>query len=401
MKSYNRIFIRFCIQQASYWSYVAAMMGYMTSYMLSKGISSAALGYILAANLLTTFLGSIFWGRRIDAEQNNRKYYIMTNIFALILGSCMFQNAGNMFRMMLLYPLYGFMVGHTATNLDSWVMLSFPEMKDAVGRTRFFATFFYAVTMLVCGQLISKIGYSVMPVCMVLFLGISITAALLQNNTTEKKPMQNKCSRRGIRLQDITELLWSRDYLLLVAAVFLTGLCIAPLNNMKPVILSSVGADVSYVGYDSFIGCMIQAPFLLFSGYFRRFSKRSRLLAGVLMPLLYALFTSTAMSANMVIAGGICNNISFGLLFPTMREMTEESVNPTLRNTAHSIVDVSYGSFSGMIALLYSSAVIDSAGFRVMGGICVIIQIAAILVVLFGMSSQRTEVLRTHQNMRL
>ena len=72
------------------------------------------------------------------------------------------------------------------------------------------------------------------------------------------------------------------------------------------------------------------------------------------------------------------NNISFGVLYPTMREMTEESVNLALRNTAHSVVDVAYGSLSGMIATSWSGVVLENAGVGVLGFSSAAIQLIAI-----------------------
>ena len=48
----RRIFIRFCVLQAAYWSFYAAFPGYISAFALSQGISTSLLGVILAANML-------------------------------------------------------------------------------------------------------------------------------------------------------------------------------------------------------------------------------------------------------------------------------------------------------------------------------------------------------------
>ena len=72
------------------------------------------------------------------------------------------------------------------------------------------------------------------------------------------------------------------------------------------------------------------------------------------------------------------NNISFGVMYPTMREITEESVSPGLKNTAHSITDVAYGSLSGMIATACSGTILDNAGVQMLGIVCAAFQMIAI-----------------------
>ena len=47
----RRIFIRFCVLQAAYWSFFAAFPGYISAFALSQGVSTSLLGVILAAKI--------------------------------------------------------------------------------------------------------------------------------------------------------------------------------------------------------------------------------------------------------------------------------------------------------------------------------------------------------------
>ena len=60
------VFARFCMMQGAYWSFQAAMVGYYTAYVISCGMAPSTWGLIMSANLLCSFLGSIFWGRWVD-----------------------------------------------------------------------------------------------------------------------------------------------------------------------------------------------------------------------------------------------------------------------------------------------------------------------------------------------
>ena len=87
-----------------------------------------------------------------------------------------------------------------------------------------------------------------------------------------------------------------------------------------------------------------------------------------------------AKSPALIILGGICNNISFGLIFPAMREITERNVARNVRNTAHALIDVAYGSFAGMLGLLYSGLLIGRAGIKAMLLMCLVLQAAAVII---------------------
>ena len=354
------VFTRFCIMQAAYWSFNAALPSYITAYMLSCGMNASTLGYLLAVYLFCALGGSLFWGRWIDIHHASRRFFLFGNVFACALGILLFIFVRQPVILFIAYPLFGFMSGPIATTLDAWVI-----------------TLGYAFVMLLMGQLIVKIGYQAMPVAALAFMAVNFITALFQ----PEAPFTEDGG--GASRPDPKELLSSRLYLLLAASVFFTGMCIAPINNLKVLLFENVGGNVSYLGWDNFIGCLIQIPFLMFAGKLRFIRAEKRLLAGSMAAMFYALFVLAAKSPGMIIAGTMMNNISFGLLFPTMREMTERFVHPRLRNTAHSMIDVAYGSFSGMIASSFSGRVLESSGSASMCMICVCMELIAIAIAFF------------------
>ncbi len=371
------VFTRFCIMQAAYWSFYAALPAYITAYMLSCGMSATTLGYLLAVNLFCALGGSLFWGRWIDVHHASRRFFLFGNFFACTLGIALFCFAHQPVILFIAYPLFGFMSGPIATTLDAWVIAAFPTRADAVSRSRSFATIGFAFVMLLMGQLIVKIGYQAMPFAALFFMAVNLITALFQPEApfTEDDGISPRPDPRN--------LLSSRLYVLLAASVFFTGMCIAPINNLKVLIFENVGGNVAYLGWDNFLGCLVQIPFLMFAGKLRFIKAEKRLLAGSFAAMFYALFVLAAQSPGMIIAGTMMNNISFGLLFPTMREMTERFVPPTLRNTAQSMIDVAYGSFSGMIASAWGGRMLEISGTASMCTICMCMELIAIILAFF------------------
>ena len=366
----RRILLRFCILQAAYWSFYAAIPSYITAYMLEKGMSAATLGILLAVQMGSAFAGSLFWGRFVDRKQASRRFFLTGVASVAVLSILLFLSADQIPALFLLYPLFGFMNGPIATTLDSWVIAVTGRVENGA-RSRTFGTLGYAVTMLISGFIIRMYGYGYMPFIGVGLLLLAAAVALVQPEaeTVRSEAAQVKESPKA--------LLKERVYLLLVAAVFFTGMASNPINNMKVLVFENVGGDVSFLGWDAFIGCLIQSPFLLLSGKLSRIRSEYRLTASVLCTFLYALLVYSAKQPAAIIAGTVFVNISFGLLFPAMREMTERSVNSRLRTTAHSVTDVAYGSVSSMIASAWSGSVIESAGTGTMCRICMLMGIAA------------------------
>lgn len=159
----------------------------------------------------------------------------------------------------------------------------------------------------------------------------------------------------------------------LIVILFLIGLAIAPLNNLKIIILENVGGNVSDIGIDSFIGAMTQVPLLALAGKTHKIPQRIRYLLMSILPLCMLLLTFFAVSPVMIFAGSCLNNIAYGILLPTMRDVTERNVEYRLRNLGHSLAEAVYTSLSGMMSLLYAGAIVDHLGVHAMLSVCIVI----------------------------
>ena len=110
----KRIFVRFCILQAAYWSFYAALPAYLSAYMLSRGMGSGTLGILLAVQMGSAFAGSMVWGRMVDRKQASRRFFLLGVTSAAVLSVMLFLFADHPIILFLLYPLFGFMNGPIA-----------------------------------------------------------------------------------------------------------------------------------------------------------------------------------------------------------------------------------------------------------------------------------------------
>ena len=370
-KSERRVFLRFCFLQAAYWSFYAALPSYITAYMLMKGMNAATLGILLSVQMGCAFAGSVFWSRYVDRKQANRRFFLIGISSVALLSVLLFLFADRIAVLFVLYPLFGFMNGPIATTLDSWVIAVTHRVEDGA-KSRTFGTLGYAVTMLISGIVINRFGYRLMPYIAVGLLAAAGITALLQPETATVR-------RKIAAVRESPKaLLKAPRYLLLIGVVFFAGLAKGPINNMKVLVFESVGGNVSFLGWDAFIGCLIQSPFLLFVGRLKRIRNDYRLIGGGICAFLYAFLVWIASSPAMIVAGTIFVNISFGLLFPTMREMTEECVSVHLRTTAHGVADAAFGSIASMVATAWSGSMLESAGVNAMCAVCMLLAVVSL-----------------------
>ena len=350
-------FLRFGILDFLFWGYFAAIIGFITTYFLECGMSSSMMSLVVAAYMLAAFLGAFFWGSLSDRKRSCKKIFIPGLILMTVLCIAEFYLVKiSIWYAAILHPLVGFVTPPLGSLLDAWMLRSFDHDAASFGRARGLGSSGYAVAMLVLGQVYAILGFGAVPFAsLAIFLVILIMAW-----KTEEKPFETV--KRERKQGGVKELARVRPYAFLITVLFLTGLSIAPVNNLKIVILESIGGDVSILGIDSFIGVMVQAMFIFISGNLRVIPSKLRMLLTTVFASVMLACTWFAQSPVLFIIGTLFMNISYGLMLPTMREITEKNVPDHLKNTAHSLTDAVYGSFSAVLALLYSGMMMDTFG---------------------------------------
>ena len=206
-----------------------------------------------------------------------------------------------------------------------------------------------------------------------------ITAQFLPDKAVAEPLGREKFSKASIR-----QLLSVAPYRQLIVILFLIGVSIAPLNNLKVVLLNHVGGNVSDVGIDSFFGALTQVPFIALAGKTQKLSLRFRYLLMTGLPLCAFLAVLFAHGTYMIFFATFLLNVGYGILLPTMREVTEMNVPSKLRNLGHNFSEAVYNSFSGMISLVYSGVVIDYFGIHIMLIICIAIIVISVIISCFS-----------------
>lgn len=359
MSDNTKAFLKFAVLDFLFWAYFASFLGFITTYFLDCGMTSSMLSIVLAVYMMFAFAGAFFWGGLSDKMRSNKKIFIPELIMLTAVGMLEFFLARrNIWFAAFLHPLVGFMAAPLGTNLDAWMLKTFSRDAGTFGRARALGSAGYAVMMLLCGTLYNTFGFHLIPAVMGTLFALIVVLTL---STKENTAAEIKRAKSSGNIKDLFKI---RPYIFLIIVLFLTGLAVSPINNLKIVILQSVGGDVSILGLDSFIGVMVQALFIFVSGTLRRIPTKMRMLVMTIMSMMMVLFVWLAVSPFMVILGTVMANVSYGFMLPTMREITETNVPQELKNTAHSLTDAMFGSFAGVIALLYSGTLIDLYGAK-------------------------------------
>ncbi len=375
-KSY---WIGFSLLEISYWSFHASFFGFLTSYLLSKGISNTVVSMFLVTFLLASFVGSFIWGIVCDRFHTNRRVSILCFLAAGVLMYLIYFSYENIFVLAVLYSLQGFVCLPNATNIDSWLLLTCGNNLSVYGKIRCLPSLLYAVTSVILGRLISCFGYHFMLAFGTIFLLSGVAAAVMLPDGGNM--MQEKATEKSrFSILSLKEVFSVKAYRYLILILLLVGMAVSPLNNLKVTVLQSVGGTVSDLGIDAFICAITQVPFIALADRMERYSLRLRYMLITLLPFLTMALAFCAVSPVMIFAGSFLCNLGVGIMLPAMRSVTENNVAPACRNLGHNIADAVYNSVAGIISLLYSGIVIDKFGAKCMLLICVLIMSVAVII---------------------
>lgn len=380
-KSY---WIGFSVLEVSYWSFHASFIGFLMSYLLTKGITNTLVSIFLASFLLAAFIGSFIWGMVCDRFHTNRKVSIVCFLTAGVLMYLIYFSYDSILVLAILYPLLGFVSLPHATNIDSWLLLACENNLSIYGKIRCLPSLMFAVTSVILGQLVSAFGYHFMLIFGTFFLLTGIAAAVMLPDS--KDAAQDKPAG-GFSLHSLKQIFSTSSntasgYSYLIIILLLVGLAVSPMNNLKTAVLQSVGGTVSDIGIDAFICAITQVPFIALADKMEKYSLRLRYILIALLPFLTMALAFCAVSPVMIFAGSCLLNMGVGILLPTMRSVTERNVAPAYRNLGHNIADAVYNSVAGIASLLYSGFVIDRFGVKSMLFLCILIVSIPVIITL-------------------
>lgn len=362
----KRSFVLFSVLEIAFWGFHACFLGYASAYIISKGTSSTVMSLLLSGFLLSAFVGSMIFGRLCDSLQTNKRVLMpcMALCYALMLMIYFFAESAVMLA--LCYPLMGLFFQSQGANVDAWVLSGCSHNQKIFGKIRSMPSLFYAVISVTMGALISRFGYVMMLLGATLFMMLLLLSAAL----LEDAHAISTTARRSMDGADVRRLFSSEPYRHLMLLLMFIGMAIAPVNNLKIILLENVGGNVSHIGVDCFVSALTQVPFIAMAGVISLIALRRRFMTMAFLPLVMILLVRVAVSPMMIFAGSFVYNVAFGVLLVTMREVTEKYVDKDLRNLGHNLSDAVFNSFSGVVSLLYAGAVADRFGVNAMITLC-------------------------------
>ncbi len=381
----NKKVLKFTFVQLFYWSIWASFAAFAITFGLARGYSQSACSIMVALYYVFAFIGQFLWGSIADKMRTNKIVFLI----GLITGEIMLLGmyfSNTMAVYLAFYLGLGLLMAPMSSILDTWTLKSLNFDVGLYSRARSFGTAGYAVCILIMGKAISALGYGIMPIVSGVILTITVILAL----TTPDAP-NAEIVREKISLKDISSIFKIPIYALVVATAFFVGLSISPANTLKIMILQSVGGDVSTQGIDSFVGCISQFLMFFFSSKLTFIKPRIRLLLGAVLVFFALLIDLLATNSIVVIMSTFLLYGTYSLIIPAAREIVIKNIDYKYQTTANGLVDSTYSSLAGTLALIFAGSIAESYGIKFMLGITLCISVLPILLMIFAVLKSKKQ----------
>ena len=374
----KKLKIRFAIIEASYYAMFASFASFIGTFALHRGYSQSFISSSISCYLLFAFLGQFFWGSICDKIRSNKKIFLLLLTIAGVIQTALFFSP-NKAVYILLYCMLGFLLGPGGTVLDTWLLRCMNNDVPVYGKVLSMGTAGYAVAILNMGFLAEHYGYWIMPTVS----GGILIFTLIMSFTMPEAPFGQKRSEK-VTFRDILSIFKDREFLILAVVMIIAGAAGSPLNNLKIVVLESVGGDISTQGIDSFMGCVTQFLIFFFAGIFAGIAPKKRLVLSSALITFGITVSYLATSPVMVILGTMTIFGTYGILTSASREIVKNNISYDYQTTANGIADSSYSFISGMLMMPFAGSISDAIGIRNTLGISILISVIPMIILMIS-----------------
>ena len=367
--------------QCLYWSAQAAFNGFVASLALVKGFSQSFTSVVLSVGAIVGILGLSFGSALSDILRSGRKLFIFS-IASIIPMNSVIYFADSPVLFLSAYVLMTFLSAPAYSILDAWSLKSFHNDKTFYGHSRACGAAGYAVVILSSGRLISAVGYGPALVGSVA-LNLAVVGIALATKETESVEWQNGEEKKREKKNGGQNIGFLRFpvYIMLCGFMLTMGMGAAPYQNLKIILLTHVGGDVSTQGLDSFCSCLVQiAVFYFCDRILKKYDPKKLLLVCSCLALACAGVGIMAESSWQIIFGSCLIQTDYGLLMPAVRVITGDMIPEENRTFSNGILDACYGTVATTISLSYSGFLAEQYGVSVMLTVCVICIVMAMVI---------------------
>ncbi|GIQ69943.1 MFS transporter [Xylanibacillus composti] len=336
-----------------------------------RGLSSGAVGTIIATGALIGIFAQPFWGYVSDKRKTVKKVLLVLLFANLFLSIGLF--SVQTFLLILIFYITFMFFNSAAAPLTETLCISYAyQHNKEYGRLRVWGEIGVGTASLALGFIIEWIGIGYIWYIYAGGLILAIAAAFLIKDT-ESTPVPVNLKSLG-KVFSQPRLLWFLFLILLIAIPHRMN------DSLLALYISDMGASESRVGMAWLVATLSTVPSLMFAG--KLIKKWNEMGIIIIATAAYALrwaIYSIADSPSVLIYAQALHSITFPLFLVAAIQYLMSIIPQELRGTGQAAFAVTFGGFAGIIGSAGGGEVFDRVSPAAAYGIGSLITVIAVV----------------------
>ena len=337
----------------SFYATNTIIVSYLPLYLKYKGLNGTEIGWVLAIGPLASIFSQPFWGFMSDKYKTVKRIILLCTLMLLITGMVFFQMNG-LVAFLITGAIFFFFVTPIEPLSDSMAQRRANEVDVSFGAIRSWGAIGFAVSSLVVGELLSRIGiqYMIWPYMFFAIVAL-IIAFRLKDVKVESEPVQFK---------DVSQLIKNVPFLIFLVLIVILMVTHNTNDNFIGLYIAELGGSERLVGIAWFVGVISEAIVYFLAGFWYR----------KLHPLVFVIIAGILFSGRwfiygivdnpmIIIAFQILHGLTFGVFFIAAFDYVTRLIPKLLMSTGH-LVFFAFMGIAGIIGSLIGGSLFEAFG---------------------------------------
>lgn len=382
---YKNLNLKYAFINVFYFMVVCGTAGYANNYLLSKGLDTSVIGIILTVISILALIGQTGMAPVIDrSEKLNEKKFILLTLSVSVISTILLSFVPSGSWMVGLLTVIGFSFASMGIPYLNSIAFIYEEegQKINYGLGRGIGSASYAVAGLLIGQLISRIGESVIPYWIAGNAFLDILVVLTLQVPEKKKEQKEEDTNRISWLAFIRKY---KDIFFVVVSLVCLFFCHMLINSYMINILEEIGGSAADQGNATFIQALVELPPMFLFAFILKKVKIDHIMAfAAVCYSIKHIMILTASNLGMYYAAMVMQMVSYALVIPASVYFADSHIAPEDRNqgqvlmgatsTIGGLLSASIGGFLIKLAGVHTTLVIATA-LSVIGTVLMLIAV--------------------------
>lgn len=337
---------------------------FLVLYFKYKGLSYTQIGAVLAISSIVSVASQPMWGIVSDKYLNKRKAIIILAATSSLL-TYGFMFAANFYMIIAVVVVFVIFSSSLGPIMDAFCYEMIDKHRTIqYGRIRLMGSLGYALVVLALGEMMKSSGIYT-PFYAYLVLGI-IAACIAVTIHAE-----GKSNNARISLNDITQVVKNKFFLVFVLAVMLINIPMVATGSYMAVLVEATGGDASVIGFLWFIIAITQIPSFFMGNKILRYNELTLFCIAVILFGIRFILAGIASHYSIVILIQLMECITFPVYLMASLQFLNKVVPPAVRASGITLYAALGGGIGGFIGNLTGGLIVQQLGvfwmFRIAG----------------------------------